>query len=268
MSDEIADLAARVCRPRPLPGPEWPAADPAPVEDGGHPVDGDAVDMRQVLPAAESQSLASEIVELLRSAELLGMSEFNRAALVVTWIAPQLADARLQVKQAGAALVEMTRGMHRYGVLAHNRHEVAVRLRQELAAALAEAERFGALTEQRCPIGAHTGWFAPSNGVQHRCPWCQLLELGGYVGHIGHVEVEQPECLADDVPVDERDDAPATVLCDLLLLVGVTATEEQVDGWTLEQRREAERWAVAVHLSASDNPVDVPARPVFLAGGV
>lgn len=40
---------------------------------------------------------------------------------------------------------------------------------------------------------------------------------------------------------------------------------EVVRGWTPQQREEAERWAGAVHLAASDNDdVTVPPRPSFL----
>ena len=57
------------------------------------------------------------------------------------------------------------------------------------------------------------------------------------------------------------------VLSDLLLLVNVTVTPEQLAAWTPEQREQAANWAGLVHLDASDNDVDVPERPAFLDGG-
>jgi hypothetical protein len=56
----------------------------------------------------------------------------------------------------------------------------------------------------------------------------------------------------------------AQALSDLLLLVGVTVTPEQLASWTPGQREQAAQWAGLVHLSASDNDVDVPERPAFL----
>lgn len=54
------------------------------------------------------------------------------------------------------------------------------------------------------------------------------------------------------------------VLVDLLSLVDVVVLVPFVDSWTLEQRFEAEAWAVAVHLNASDSRVKVPAKPPFV----
>lgn len=63
---------------------------------------------------------------------------------------------------------------------------------------------------------------------------------------------------------DPKLDDPA-VTVDLLALVDVYATLEEAQSWTKEQREEAEKWAGAVHLSASDNDdVEVPQRPDFL----
>jgi hypothetical protein len=69
-----------------------------------------------------------------------------------------------------------------------------------------------------------------------------------------------PDCR----PVANAANDPALVV-DLLALVCVSVPQEQVEGWTEEQRQQAARWAVAVHLSASDNDdVEVPPRPAFL----
>ena len=58
-----------------------------------------------------------------------------------------------------------------------------------------------------------------------------------------------------------RDDS-ATV--DLLGLVGVDVYEEDVAQWTEEQVKEAENWASAAYLSASDNTLKMPPKPKFL----
>ena len=50
----------------------------------------------------------------------------------------------------------------------------------------------------------------------------------------------------------------------LLAVVGLAPRLETVTAWSQEQRLEAEKWAVAVHLRASDNVVHVPQRPAFL----
>ena len=62
------------------------------------------------------------------------------------------------------------------------------------------------------------------------------------------------------------DDGPAdiSVLVDMLALVSVYALPEEVEAWTVAQRNQAESWAAAVHLDASDNEVEVPPRPDFL----
>jgi hypothetical protein len=54
------------------------------------------------------------------------------------------------------------------------------------------------------------------------------------------------------------------VLSDLLSLVGVSASSARVLSWDSQQRQRAAEWASAVHLSASDNDVEVPPRPSFL----
>lgn len=58
-----------------------------------------------------------------------------------------------------------------------------------------------------------------------------------------------------------RDDS-ATV--DLLSLVGVDVYEEDVAEWTDEQVQQAENWASAEYLRASDASLAVPAKPSFL----
>lgn len=53
-------------------------------------------------------------------------------------------------------------------------------------------------------------------------------------------------------------------LSDLLSLVSVTATPEQIEAWDARQRGLAADWASAVHLNASDNYVPIPPKPPFL----
>ena len=57
---------------------------------------------------------------------------------------------------------------------------------------------------------------------------------------------------------------PFKTMTNLLALVGVTVTEGDVAGWTGKQRVEAEAWATATHLAASDDDANIPDRPEFL----
>lgn len=77
---------------------------------------------------------------------------------------------------------------------------------------------------------------------------------------------DEIEAAHADVLVEDKEpaDIPIHVLVDLLSVVGVSVTEERAGSWTQAQRREAEQWASATHLSASDNDVTVPERPAFL----
>jgi hypothetical protein len=54
------------------------------------------------------------------------------------------------------------------------------------------------------------------------------------------------------------------VLRDLLLLADVDVPLETIEIWTNEERQAAEKWAASVHLAASDNDVEVGAKPDFL----
>lgn len=76
---------------------------------------------------------------------------------------------------------------------------------------------------------------------------------------------EHDHAMCQDVVAEDAEAIPAHVLRDLLLVVCVTVSEAAVEGWTPEQRKQAEEWAAATHLSASDNDVTVPPRPEFLA---
>lgn len=110
---------------------------------GEQPADDDAVDMRQVLPGETLRELtvgASAVLELARAR---GADVDRQGAWVAAWIAPllafhrvefaavqqaaELADLRLQVEQAGAALAELTSTAQR---LREERDEAARRLRR------------------------------------------------------------------------------------------------------------------------------------------
>jgi ribosome modulation factor len=62
-----------------------------------------------------------------------------------------------------------------------------------------------------------------------------------------------------------RIEYPAEILINMLALIEVQVDAATVESWTLEQRVQAQEFAAAVHLSASDNDdVVVPPRPDFL----
>jgi hypothetical protein len=85
---------------------------------------------------------------------------------------------------------------------------------------------------------------------------------------VGKVHTCEAHCSLEHVEEGLDNTKPVTdqVLSDLLLLVNVTVTPEQLAAWTLDQREQAANWAGLVHLDASDNDVDVPERPAFLDG--
>lgn len=95
------------------------------------------------------------------------------------------------------------------------------------------------------------------DGGQPECPNGHASTPDGM--ECGHTEA-QP---VDDEPAD----VPAEILVDLLGLVQVHVHPAEVMSWTVAQRRQAEHWASATHLSASDNDVPVPDQPDFVAVG-
>lgn len=81
-------------------------------------------------------------------------------------------------------------------------------------------------------------------------------DLGDPKDH-GYVEFVIEEAL-------DLDECRATR--DLLMLVEVEVPLTDItEKWTPEERAAAEDWAVAAHLDASDNEVELPARPEFLS---
>lgn len=129
------------------------------------------------LPPAVSRELAESIAAVLVFAQARGLDADVMADRVVVLIAPLLVDKDFQLEQVRAALSALVDDANRLAEIAGRRAEQMRRLRAELWLALADAEGFRALTPQVCPAGnAHTGWYAPSNGVQHPCPWCLIDE--------------------------------------------------------------------------------------------
>jgi len=59
-------------------------------------------------------------------------------------------------------------------------------------------------------------------------------------------------------------DLPVDVVQTGLILVGIEPSLETIAAWSYEQRLAAFEWASATHFRASDNDVDVPAKPEFL----
>lgn len=59
----------------------------------------------------------------------------------------------------------------------------------------------------------------------------------------------------------DHEKAAFPVLRDMLLLVSRRLPRATFRAWTANQRKAAENWAALSHLSASDNPVKVPAMP-------
>jgi hypothetical protein len=65
-------------------------------------------------------------------------------------------------------------------------------------------------------------------------------------------------------PPEHRNVTDPRIVYHLLRLVNQDVSYETVTNWTPERLRDAHAWAVATHLSASDNDVVVPPRPGFL----
>lgn len=130
------------------------------------------VNKRQIMHPMGLRGMIEIIGHVLTEVQASGADVVKQATFVAHCLAPRFAemqhdleDARVQLGQAGSALAESL--------------AVSVRLAtdvERVAEALPDAERFRSLTEQRCPIGAHTGWYAPSGGKQHPCPWCLIAE--------------------------------------------------------------------------------------------
>lgn len=63
----------------------------------------------------------------------------------------------------------------------------------------------------------------------------------------------------------ERRDLTPDAVADLLALINVRITPDQVSAWDMDMREQAADYAAAVHLHASDNPdVILPDRPDWL----
>lgn len=68
-----------------------------------------------------------------------------------------------------------------------------------------------------------------------------------------------------DSPLSGKEHYPLNAIVDLLGLVSISVTPEQVSEWTDEQRDQVCKWAGAVYTGASDNDnIVVPPKPDFL----
>lgn len=134
-----------------------------------------ATDYPQFLPPAVAQDLKDQIAEVLLLAQARGFSADAMAAAAVTFIAPELTGLERQLDQAGAALAVLVSEFNQVAELARRRAAVGHRLREELAAARVDAERFRALAAGSCPQGLHAGWRVASEHL-YVCP-CLLGDL-------------------------------------------------------------------------------------------
>jgi hypothetical protein len=110
-------------------------------------------------------------------------------------------------------------------------------------------------------------------GVAHSrrvsCGW-KLDEVGDCLNRDNHVSGRAHRLDREGIPNPAasrsflESTADPSVLSDLLGLAGVTVHPRKVVTWKQELREQARDWASAIHLSASDNDVEVPPRPAFL----
>lgn len=105
------------------------------------------------------------------------------------------------------------------------------------------------VTPVLCPLHGHTG----------TCP--EPASPGAVAELAGSIEAGTPLAVTG-----ERVPLAGAQLCDLLLLVGVHVSLPGVRNWTAGQFLQAEDWAAAEHLHASDNDVERLPRPAFLDG--
>jgi hypothetical protein len=168
--------------------------------------------------------------------------------LVVRWIERQvqrMAELQEENKAAGRAIKALADRVPT-GVYAEAVKRVT-ELEKQLAA------RSNTVTTMDMRLDLPDGW-------QDKIRNCYTA--GGVIDMVRGwaTHVCEANCTRDHPEGDISDQA----LSDLLLLVGVTVTPEQLAAWTPEQREQAAEWAGLVHLDASDNDVDVPERPAFL----
>lgn len=86
-----------------------------------------------------------------------------------------------------------------------------------------------------------------------QCPKCGKW-LAPLTGSFRDVKLRAHKC----------DPCPLDVLQDILGMVDVQVDMETIEGWTVDQRNEAQKWAGKLHMRAADNIVRVPPRPDFL----
>jgi len=93
----------------------------------------------------------------------------------------EVARLRIQLEQARAGMSALLATVNQLEETVGRLGEVRRRLHDELVSVMDDAQLYRDLTPQVCPTDEHTGWFAPSEGKRHRCPWCQLVVLFGHV---------------------------------------------------------------------------------------
>lgn len=86
----------------------------------------------------------------------------------------------------------------------------------------------------------------------------------------GESRVAETHCIGEyqfqiNGNVDTQKETPVDVIRGVLSLAGVYLPQSVIDAWTWEQQEEAESWAASVHLEASDNDVQAPPKPAFVA---
>lgn len=146
---------------------------------------------------------------------------------------------------------------------AHHPAKDAQQSARLLIAALSQ-ERLAAGVEHLVPVHPNDGadWDTLHRGadapwpVENGYEWRRVV-----IFDAPGVRATSAESIAAAEAEDLRD---VDGISDLLSLVGYDAPADVVATWTLEERQAAQEWAAATHLQASDNDVDVPARPRFL----
>lgn len=92
--------------------------------------------------------------------------------------------------------------------------------------------------------------------------FCELVTGENKTGTCDHLRTCMREYEKQETDDDVRQSS--AIIRDMLLLVDIDVPVEMIMTWTCQQRDQAEDWAAAVHLEASDNDVKVPSKPEFL----
>ncbi len=115
-------------------------------------------------------------------------------------LADGLATQQERLEQVDAELARQVDEVQYFAGLARRRHEVAQRLREELQAALVDADRFRALASGACPRGLHAGGQVTSGHHLYVCP-CLLGEL---IDKVDAGEMDEATRVADLNDLDQH----------------------------------------------------------------